>query len=337
MDNLPPADTCCAICNNLCIQECLKCHKCKRSIHIICSNLPVYAIVNFFNTRCQYTCEECARNQQGDDCDRLFALVYTIIEREREARQQQQLEQKDAENIVDDANGLDNKNDESIVSNEPSLPNHKTKHSAGKQGDTRTTVVSGNQANNQRKTKVCHFYKNNKCKYGLRGRDCPYAHPKLCNRYNVNGCDPVRGCKKGKDCTFLHPPICYGSERKRECLNVECKRLHLKGTRRYPSDQTTTEQQARQQAVPAKPLPLPWSAIPPPAPQPHNVWVSGPPHHVGKHQADSTESFLLQQMQQVQQQIVHALKTMPWQWGPTHPLQGYQQQQVATTPTAFIK
>lgn len=51
--NLPAADSYCAQCNNLCLLECLKCQKCKRYIHTDCSNLPVYAIVNFFTTRSQ--------------------------------------------------------------------------------------------------------------------------------------------------------------------------------------------------------------------------------------------------------------------------------------------
>ncbi|KAG0708047.1 hypothetical protein GWK47_024085 [Chionoecetes opilio] len=347
MENLPPPDTYCAICNKQCLLECLNCQKCKNYIHADCSNLPAYAIVNFFNTRCQYTCEECARKQLGEDCDRSFAQVYAILEKEREVKQQQRLEQEGAVNAVsdvdDEINELDNENktgEENNGPNEPSSQNQNTKHSTGKQGNTQTTAGNGNQASDQRKEKVCYYYKNNKCKYGLRGRDCPNAHPRLCTRYIVNGCEPVRGCKKGKDCVFLHPPICYGSERKRECLNMECKRLHLKGTRRYPPyDHQTTEQQTRQQAAPAKQLPA-WSTIPPSTPNPHNAWESGPPHQTEKQQNATTQSFLLQQMQQmqqVQQHILQMLKAVPWQWGPTQPLQGYQQQQVAAMPTAFIK
>ena len=333
MDNLPPADTYCTICNKHCIQECLKCQKCKRYIHADCSQLPAYAIVNFFNTRCQYTCEECVRKQLGEDCDRLFAQVYTLIEKERATRKQQ-LEQQGAEKDFDNINEHGDEN-ESVAPDESSLlPNH-----PGKQDNNQTTTPNTNESSGQRKAKVCYFYKNNKCKYGLSGRDCSYAHPKLCNRYKINGCDPVRGCKKGNNCTFLHPSLCYGSERKRECFNMDCKRLHLKGTRRYTFDQTTTEQQTRQQAASTKQLPT-RPTIPLPDHQPHNAWSNGPPHQIEKQQTSTTESFLLQQMQQmqqVQQQILHMLKTIPWQGAPMHPLQGYHQQSVAALPTTFIK
>lgn len=291
--------------------------------------------MNFFTTRCQYICEECARKQQGEGCDRLFAQVYSIIEKEREAKKQLPQEK---ERDFDNTDNEKEPGNENII--EPD--EHEAKHSAGKQGDTQTTDVNRNHTNDKRKEKVCYYYRNNKCKYGLRGWDCPYAHPRLCNRYKVNGHDPVRGCKKGKDCTYLHPPICYGSEKKRECFNVECKKLHLKGTRRYPSyppDQTTTGQQTRKQAVPDKQAGRPTRStftVPQPANQPYNAWESGPPHNSDKQQ---TESFLfqqMQQMQQTQQHILQMLKTMSSQWSNTHPLQGYQQ--VGTTvPPSFIK
>lgn len=68
-NNLPPPDTRCIVCKNQCTLECVKCQKCKQSVHTDCTRLPVYAIVNFFNTRCQYTCEECVRKQLGEAVD----------------------------------------------------------------------------------------------------------------------------------------------------------------------------------------------------------------------------------------------------------------------------
>ena len=57
----------------------------------------------------------------------------------------------------------------------------KIQYTTGKQGNTQTTAGKY-QASDQRKEKVCYYYKNNKCKYGVRGRDCLYAHPRLCTR-----------------------------------------------------------------------------------------------------------------------------------------------------------
>ena len=121
MDNLPPTDTYCAVCKKQCLLECLKCHKCKNFIHTDCSNLPVYAIVNFFNTRCQYTCEECARKQIGTNCDQLFAQVNDILEKEREAKQQSDEAGAQSEPEPDTEN-------ESVEPYKQSLLNHQTKH-----------------------------------------------------------------------------------------------------------------------------------------------------------------------------------------------------------------
>ena len=107
MENLSLSGTYSSICNQQCLLECLKCHKCKRFIHADCSNFPIYSIVNFLNARCRYTCEECARKQLGDDCDRLFAQVYNVIGKERETKQKQRLEHGSAKNDVDETNELD--------------------------------------------------------------------------------------------------------------------------------------------------------------------------------------------------------------------------------------
>lgn len=54
-----------------------------------------------------------------------------------------------------------------------------------------------------------------------------------------------------------------GSERKRECLNLECRKLHLKGTRRYPPPPPNIQDTTQ---FPSLPLHTP-SFIPPLNPQ----------------------------------------------------------------------
>lgn len=83
--------------------------------------------------------------------------------------------------------------------------------------------------------------------FGRRGENCTYAHPKLCFKYIINGCDPVIRCKIGKNCQYRHPPIYQGSMRRRECFNENCNKLHFKGTRRYEYNYYETEQQKQQQ------------------------------------------------------------------------------------------
>lgn len=198
-----------------------------------CTQLPVYANVNFMNTRSQYTCEGCVRQQLGDHCDRQFALVFTLLERETE-KKEQQTNSASLTNNEDSENENENNNDNCDESDAVQITERK---------NDIIKKISVQNNDQKKKSKICYHYKNNQCKYGRKGRECPFAHPKLYNRFKINGRDPVRGCKHGDKCKYLHPPICYGSERKRECLNLECKRLHLKGTRRYTSKNPSDEQE----------------------------------------------------------------------------------------------
>ncbi len=194
MDSLPPADSCCTICCKQCQLECLKCYKCKGYIHADCSNLPPYAKVNFFKTRCQYTCEKCTKKQLGDGCDRLFAQVYSLLENEKDAKLKLQLELEGAEANT----GTDTNRDDDSTNQDRENASESDEHQTKQQNNkviTRDTKENTNKIPtiDQRKEKFCYYYKQNKCKYGLRGRNCPYAHPKLCNKFKVNGHDPVRG------------------------------------------------------------------------------------------------------------------------------------------------
>ena len=75
--------------------------------------------------------------------------------------------------------------------------------------------------------KVCELYKEGKCPHGLVGRNCKDKHPKHCNQHCKYG-----ECRWGSKCWFLHPKICENSKKTRICYNEDCKKTHLKGTRR---------------------------------------------------------------------------------------------------------
>ena len=79
--------------------------------------------------------------------------------------------------------------------------------------------------------KLCKYYIYKNCKYGDKGKNCPYNHPKKCFRFMQNGNKSSRGCIKGKECKFFHPPICRSSMRIGMCLKKECRYHHIKGTR----------------------------------------------------------------------------------------------------------
>ena len=80
-------------------------------------------------------------------------------------------------------------------------------------------------------SKLCKFFKHGKCKYGSKGNDCSYDHPKKCFKFVQNGDKSSRGCKKGKECDYYHPPLCKDAMRTKKCNRKDCKFLHMKGTK----------------------------------------------------------------------------------------------------------
>ena len=329
--NLPPPDTCCAVCKEQCILECLKCQKCKNYIHTNCSELPIYAIVNFLYTRSHYACEECVKTNHSDES---FAIVVNLLDREKESKGN-----KDVEDPIGKTTG--NRVDNQVCDRNDGLEmaplDSESEKTKTQQHLDKAPIEN---SNDQQVTKVCYYYKNNRCKYGRSDRGCPYAHPKLCNQYKINGLNPVKGCKRGKMCKFLHPPICSKSDRWRECLDLECKRLHLKGTRRYAPEQLPEQlpndvrsrkpPSTRQTSRAARDQPLTTqprgnnSTLHPTITYAHSVSANN--KQPQSHCPDPTVSFLVQQMVQmqgVQQQILQARRIQPWQWSaPT--LQGTQ-------------
>lgn len=305
--DLPPPDTICAVCNDQCMYESLKCQKCKRYVHTDCSNLPAYAIVNFFKSRCQYTCEGCVLKNHGEHSDRFITQVLSLIENEKEKKMAKY------KNIA--CGGHDDP--EPTESNKRDVPNQEQDNSATEPG-ARNNILQHGKASKQ--STICFFYKNHKCKFGRSGRDCPYAHPSVCFKYKMNGCDSQRGCKKGDQCNYLHPPICNGSARKRECLNSECKRLHLKGTRRYPPSNIAAGPQstANYQRNPQSTQAIKNS-------QPQTKWIN--PSNV--EQSEPMLPFLVKQMQEmqhVQQQMLQVLQQLPWKPLPIPLPPGFQPQ-----------
>ena len=89
--------------------------------------------------------------------------------------------------------------------------------------------------------KICGYYKKLACKFGTRGVDCNFAHPKMCFRFLKNGDKADGGCTKGKKCTYYHPPLCRNSVRAKQCAKENCKFAHLKGTKRGLDEAVKTE------------------------------------------------------------------------------------------------
>lgn len=106
--------------------------------------------------------------------------------------------------------------------------------------DNHASPANMSQTPNAPNKRVCKFYLQNKCKYGLTGKGsqgtgCKFSHPKPCNKYTSHGTGPG-GCKKGKKCEKFHPRMCRDSLQHQLCQNTNCTYLHTKGTIRTPNN-----------------------------------------------------------------------------------------------------
>ena len=81
-------------------------------------------------------------------------------------------------------------------------------------------------------TPVCKHYKNNTCRFGMKGRGCEFGHPKRCTKLMNYGTKTGKGCNLGKNCNDFHPKMCSMSISKGECFDTGCKLCHVKGTKR---------------------------------------------------------------------------------------------------------
>ena len=80
--------------------------------------------------------------------------------------------------------------------------------------------------------KICTHYKKNQCKFGLKGKGCPFSHPVKCKKFLAHGTKQPGGCNLGKNCSNFHPKMCNTSLTKGVCFDQKCQLSHVKGTKR---------------------------------------------------------------------------------------------------------
>ena len=73
--------------------------------------------------------------------------------------------------------------------------------------------------------RVCKYYKMGNCKFGQKGDECKFDHPRKCYKFMRFGVAEGRGCKN-KKCIYFHPPLCRATEEGRLCKSVNCKYFH---------------------------------------------------------------------------------------------------------------
>lgn len=100
-------------------------------------------------------------------------------------------------------------------------------------GPNSTESDSSDKEEKRKKYKnICKLYQTGTCPFGRSGRECPKQHPPHCRRWCSYGSDKW-GCQWGDECWFFHPELCEHSVKIKKCLNLDCTKIHLKGTQRY--------------------------------------------------------------------------------------------------------
>lgn len=87
----------------------------------------------------------------------------------------------------------------------------------------------------KKRNKICYFFQQHSCQFGREGDGCPFLHPTPCDKFSKFGPHDTNGCNLGESCDKYHHSLCASSVDRSECFNRKCRRIHLQGTRRYPS------------------------------------------------------------------------------------------------------
>ena len=89
---------------------------------------------------------------------------------------------------------------------------------------------------------VCPRLIEGTCPHGISGKKaadgkekCDLYHPKRCIKYLRFRTHETRGCKDGENCAFFHVNHCQASVESKKCMDVNCKLMHLAGTKRPKS------------------------------------------------------------------------------------------------------
>ena len=247
---VPPNDALCTECSGGMERASLRCEDCKRFSHIQCTKLPLSQLVHYFSSRIAYYCLECMRKKYNDYDE--------TIKKIKECLDEPEVEDAQSEHSFD--------NSQTTGSNTPTAPpasqvltqvenNISTRSAVERQergdqrlataqaepsggkdcpimearvlrGDARKSQASAMNTNNK-KNKICAFYKKGDCKFGKKGRECKYMHPPQCLKFQRHG-DGTNGCRKGTKCEYFHPHTCRFSADGGHCGDHKCKRLHVR-------------------------------------------------------------------------------------------------------------
>ena len=136
----------------------------------------------------------------------------------------------DAKTVVPKTVTTDRKAEAKILPSSQSITNSETESQ-----ENETESQEDHSKTVDKSDKICLFFRNGNCKHGISGKECKFAHPKICAKFKQHGTKQPRGCKQGKKCKDFHPKMCFNSLRKGECFKEQCHFNHIKGTKRAPA------------------------------------------------------------------------------------------------------
>ena len=115
----------------------------------------------------------------------------------------------------------------------------KTKYTKKKSDTRRKSSSESTESENsddewkrKRYKNICKLYQQGICPFGRSGRECSKQHPPHCRRWCSYGADEW-GCKWGDECWFFHPELCEHAVKLKKCMDLDCPKIHIKGTQRY--------------------------------------------------------------------------------------------------------
>ena len=227
----------CSMCKAKVSEAALVCSKCKHNVHLRCSNLPMYQLVNLLNSRIFYTCEACVKLKFVSEYDEKVKFYGEKIKSEAFSSASGVSNETAAVLTGGGAQDVDGDVIVMDVGEAASAPGlsqlscHDSVSQLGLEGDEEPSQLNGEgprrPQDDQRSTKVCYFYRRRACKFGKSGRECKYRHPNLCFKFKLYGNDKNKGCPSNKY-NSLHPIMCRNLKTKGECLAKKCDFFHPK-------------------------------------------------------------------------------------------------------------
>ena len=208
--------------NNVC------CIICDRTAHDLCyTKETIDELVGIV-----YLCPTCAEYIKSSQLNKPVELTNLLAETNNKEIQSQPIDEFTEDIVIDESGIATQTVDESGIATQTESYSQSQWFSPNRISKREDHPTQGNGLNDEQEE--CKLLSDGICPFGISGKGCEFKHKKRCTRYCSYG-NGRWGCKWGQDCRKLHPKLCENSEKLKICLSIECKKVHLKGTKRTVS------------------------------------------------------------------------------------------------------